>query len=194
MGAYRPINPTLIGRNDSEKIAFTSQSGKTAIFEIVKSQGYPITIKEAIRISHKAKEMAEAIGEVNTDQIIALYINYVLDVKGKFGFIDFEKKSENKYELKFMYENILYHPEGAGNGPVACCLDALKNAGFEQKLVHYEQFALDETLLGSSSRAMSVIHMEKGDTKEEIVARAVDSDTARANVKAIFNAMNLIYQ
>ncbi len=194
MGAYRPINPTLIGRNDSEKIAFTSQSGKTAIFEIVKSQGYPITIKEAIRISHKAKEMAELIGEVNTEQIISLYINYVLDVKGKFDFIDFEKKSENKYELKFMYENNLYHPEGSGNGPVACCLDALKNAGFEQKLVHYEQFALDETLLGSSSRAMSVIHMEKDDTKEEIIARAVDSDTARANVKAIFNAMNLIYQ
>ncbi len=194
MGAYRPINPTLIGRNDNEKIAFTSQSGKTAIFEIVKSQGYPITIKEAIRISHKAKEMAEAIGEVNTEQIIALYINHVLDVKGKFDFIDFEKKSENKYELKFMYENNLYHPEGSGNGPVACCLDALKNAGFEQKLVHYEQFALDEKLLGSSSRAMSVIHMEKDDTKEEIIARAVDSDTARANVKAIFNAMNLIYQ
>lgn len=194
MGAYRPINPTLIGRNDSEKIAFTSQSGKTAIFEIVKSQGYPITIKEAIRISHKAKEMAELIGEVNTEQIISLYINHVLDVKGKFDFIDFEKKTENKYELKFMYENNLYHPEGSGNGPVACCLDALKNAGFEQKLVHYEQFALDETLLGSSSRAMSVIHMEKDDTKEEIIARAVDSDTARANVKAIFNAMNLIYQ
>ncbi len=47
-GAYRPIHPSLIGRKDDEKIGFTSQSGKTAIFEIISKAGYPITIQEAI--------------------------------------------------------------------------------------------------------------------------------------------------
>ena len=42
-GAYRPIHPSLIGRKDDEKIGFTSQSGKTAIFEIISKAGYPIT-------------------------------------------------------------------------------------------------------------------------------------------------------
>ena len=193
MGAYRPINPTLIGRNDSDKIAFTSQSGKTAIFEIIKAEGYPITLKEAIRIAPFAKELAEIIGEVNVEKLIGIYINHVLDVKGKFDFIDFTKLNENLYELKFMYNNNFYMKKGEGNGPVACCLDALKKAGFEQKLVHYEQFALDEHLLGSSAKAMSVIHLQAND-EEPIIARAVDNNTATANVKAIFNGMNLLYK
>ena len=83
--------------------------------------------------------------------------------------------------------------KGEGNGPVACCLDALRKAGFEQKLVHYEQFALDEHLLGSSAKAMSVIHLQAND-EEPIIARAVDNNTATANVKAIFNGMNLLYK
>ena len=38
-GAYRPIHPSLIGRKDDEKLGFTSQSGKTAIFEIITEAG-----------------------------------------------------------------------------------------------------------------------------------------------------------
>ena len=54
-GAYRPIQPSLIGRDDDEKLAFTSQSGKTAVYEIISKAGYPISMQEAIRITPKSR-------------------------------------------------------------------------------------------------------------------------------------------
>ncbi len=47
-----------------------------------------------------------------------------------------------------------------GNGPVDACLSALKQAGFPQKLVDYEQYALDGEISGSGASAMTVIHFE----------------------------------
>ena len=40
---------------------------------------------------------------------------------------------------------------------------------------------------------MSVIHIE-GDDGSKIIGRAIHRNTAVANVKAIFNAYNLIYK
>ncbi len=74
-GAYRPIHPSLIGRKKKKKIGFTSQSGKTAIFEIISKAGYPITIQEAIRLAPVVKEAAEKIGELPARNIIDIYFN-----------------------------------------------------------------------------------------------------------------------
>ena len=81
--------------------------------------------------------------------------------------------------------------EGKGNGPLDACLNALKQTGFEQKLVHYEQKAMDEELMGAGAVAMTVIKFEAPNGKI-IIARGQDESTANANVKAIFNALNII--
>ena len=104
-GAYRPIHPSLIGRKDDEKLGFTSQSGKTAIFEIITEAGYPITLSEAQRITPIAKEAAEKIGELSTRNIIDIYYNNVLTVKGAYKFIDFEKLSGDNIRLKFKHND-----------------------------------------------------------------------------------------
>lgn len=192
-GAYRPIHPSLIGRKDGEELGFTSQSGKTAIFEIINNAGYPITIQEAIRLTPIIKEAAERVGELPTRNIIDIYIKEVFKIAGKFKLVEFKSVDDSSYSLKFNYEGDVYEKIGTGNGPLDCCLDALKQAGFAQKLVHYEQFALDEVLMGSSARAMSVIHFEN-EAGETIIARAMDENTARANVKAIFNCLNLMHR
>ena len=190
-GAYRPIHPSLIGRKDGEELGFTSQSGKTAIFEIITNAGYPITIQEAIRLTPLVKEAAERVGELPTRSIIDIYMREVFNIAGKFKLIEFKPQNENAFALKFSYSGKEYKKTGNGNGPLDCCLDALKQAGFPQKLVHYEQHALDEELMGASSRAMSVIHFEDQAGKT-VIARGMDENTARANVKAIFNCLNLI--
>ncbi len=192
-GAYRPIHPNLIGRKDGEEIGFTSQSGKTAIFEIITNAGYPITIQEAIRLTPIIKEAAERVGELPTRNIIDIYMREVFNVTGKFKLIEFKQQNENSFALKFSFDGKEYRKTGNGNGPLDCCLDALKQAGFGQKLVHYEQHALDEEIMGSSSRAMSVIHFEDKAGKT-IIARAMDENTAKTNVKAIFNCLNLMYK
>ncbi len=190
-GAYRPIHPTLIGRKDDEKIGFTSQSGKTAIFEIISDAGYPITMQEAIRITPVVKEAAEKVGELPTRNIIDIYFSEVFNVKGDFRLVSFEKLAENLFNLKFFHKTEFFDMNAQGNGPVDACLSALKQAGFPQKLVDYEQYALDSAIFGSGATAMTVIHFEDFEGKT-IVARGKDESTSKANVKAIFNGLNLM--
>jgi 2-isopropylmalate synthase len=193
IGAYRPINPALIGRKDDEILGFTSQSGKTAVYEIISEAGYPISIQEAIRITPIAKEAAQKVGELPTRSLIDIYFREIFEVKGPFEKVSLKQLDECTFELCFKYKDEVYTKIGKGNGPLDACLDALKQAGFVQKLLHYEQFALDEEIMGSGASAMSVIHLEdrKG---TEIIARAKDENTAKANVKAIFNGLNIIYK
>ena len=191
MGAYRPIKPSLIGRENSEQIGFTSQSGKTAIFDIISGANYPITMQEAIRITPHFKQKAELIGELNLDEIINLYFDTVFNIEGPFKLIAFNELSKDSYKLNFEYNKKLYEIESTGNGPVDACLLALKQAGFEQKLLHYEQKALDEDKLGSGAHAMTVIYFEDKN-KNQIIARAYDTSTQKANVKAIFNGLNIL--
>ncbi len=192
-GAYRPIHPSLIGRKDDEKIGFTSQSGKTAVFEIISKAGYPITIQEAIRLTPAIKEAAEKIGELPTRNIIDIYFREICNVQGPFKLTNFDHVEDNKFIVEFKYNNEPFKVTGEGNGPIDACMDALKQAGFERKLLFYKQIAMDEELLGSGAIAMSVIHIE-GNNGANIIGRAIHKNTAVANVKAIFNAYNLIYK
>ena len=190
-GAYRPIHPTLIGRKDDEKIGFTSQSGKTAVYEIINDAGYPITIQEAIRITPIVKEAAEKVGELPTRNIIDIYFKEIFNVKGDFKLVSFEKLAENLFNLKFFHKTEFFDINANGNGPVNACLTALEQAGYPQKLVNYEQCALDGEIMGSGASAMTIIHFENEEGKT-IIARGKDESTLKANVKAIFNGLNLL--
>ena len=191
-GAYRPINPVLIGRYDDEKIGFTSQSGKTAIYDIIKSLKYPITIQESVYLTHFAKELAQDKGELSNDEILNLYFDKICDIKGIFELISFKPIEKGVFGLFFNFKGEKKEVIGSGNGPLDACLDGLKKLGFEINLSHYKQYSLDGDKEGSKARAMteiSVIHNEK-----EIIGRAIDTSTALANVKAIFNLLNQMYQ
>ena len=190
-GAYRPINPTLIGRYDNEKIGFTSQSGKTAIYDIIKALKYPITIQESIYLTPIAKKSAESKGELTPDEVLELYFNEICKIKGVFSLISFKQLKKGVFNLCFEYKGEKKETDGVGNGPVDACLNALKELGFDNKLIDYSQYSLDGDKKGSSARAMSVIIMQDKNG-EEVIGRAIDDSTAIANVKAIFNALNLM--
>lgn len=192
-GAYRPIRPSLIGRDDDEKIGFTSQSGKSAVYEIINNAGYPITLDEAVRLTPVVKEISEQKGELGADEILNVYFDKILNIEGAFELISFRHESSDKFRLEFKFKNEYKDAFGRGNGPLDACLDALKNAGFERKLSFYKQYALDEDKFGSGASAMSVINLI-GHNGEEIIGRAIDKNTAKANVKAIFNALNQLYK
>ena len=187
-GAYRPIHPSLIGRKDDEKLGFTSQSGKTAIFEIITEAGYPITLGEAQRIAPVAKEAAEKIGELSTRNIIDIYYNNVLTVKGAFQFVDFIKLENNNIRLKFKYNEKEYDIETAGNGPIDSCIKAVKKAGFDCEFENYEQKALN---VGSDAVGMTIMYF-KAPNGSTIISRGCDENTFIANIKAIFNGLNII--
>ena len=191
-GAYRPIHPSLIGRDD-EKLGFTSQSGKTAVYEIVTSAGYPITMEEAIRITPIIKEAAEKVGELPTRYITDIYFKEVFKVKGPFVLDKFSKVGDDKFRIEFKKNEKRYNVVGEGNGPLSACLAALEKAGFPQKLIHYEQVAMDGEIKGVSADAMTVIKLE-APNGSVITCRGLHTSTARANIIALFNGLNLIEQ
>ncbi len=191
-GAYRPINPTLIGRYDDEKIGFTSQSGKTAIYDIIKGLKYPITIKESVYLTPFAKQIAQSKGELTPKEVLNLYLDKICNIKGPFELITFKQVEKGVFDLFFNFKNERKEVIGLGNGPVDACLNALKKIGFEVKLSNYKQYSIDADKDSSQAQAMSAISI-LDDKKGEIIGRAIDTSTALANVKAIFNALNQIY-
>ncbi len=190
-GAYRPIHPSLIGRKDDEKLGFTSQSGKTAIFEIITEAGYPVTLQEAQRIAPYAKEIAEKIGELSVKNIIDIYFKQVFDIKGAFTLCKMDKFDDGHINLNFKYHDKEYDITVQGNGPVDGCIKAIQKAGFDCDLLHYEQQALNEELMGSGATAMSIMHF-KGPNGESVISRGRDESTVNANIKAIFNGLNIM--
>ncbi len=192
-GAYRPINPALIGRGDDEKIGFTSQSGKTAIYDIIKANKYPITIQESIFLTSLAKTLAQEKGELKNEEILSLYFEKICDIKGVFKLISFKQIYKNTFGLFFTFKGEKKEAIGEGNGPLDACVDALEKLGFEIKISNYKQYSLDNTIEGSKSRAMSEIWLE-GLNNDKIIARAIDTSTALANVKAVFNGLNQMYK
>ena len=187
-GAYRPIHPSLIGRKDDEKLGFTSQSGKTAIFEIITDAGYPITISEAQRIAPFAKAEAEKIGELSTRNVIDIYYNNVLNVKGAFKLCSLDKTETENALLHFKYNDKEYNVEVYGNGPVDACIKAIQKAGFDCEFLNYEQKALN---MGSDASAMTIMHF-KAPNGQTIISRGCDESTVMANLKAIFNGLNIM--
>ena len=137
--------------------------------------------------------MSEKKGELKVDEILEIYFKEIFDIKGAFELVMFKHIAGDKFKLDFKFKGDLKEVEGVGNGPLDACLDALKNAGFPRKLSHYKQYALDEDKMGSGATAMSVIKLV-GKNGEEIIGRATDKNTAKANVKAIFNALNQVYK
>ena len=187
-GAYRPIHPSLIGRKDDEKLGFTSQSGKTAIYEIITDAGSPITLGEAQRIAPIAKETAEKIGELSTRNVIDIYHNNILNVKGAFKFTNVEKVSDNCIKIKFTYNGKEFDVDAYGNGPIDSCVKALQQTGLNVEFLNYEQKALN---MGSDAIGMTIMYF-KSPSGQTIISRGCDENTFMANIKAIFNGFNII--
>lgn len=191
-GAYRAFNPELIGRSEAEKLGFTSQSGKTAIYELINSTQYQISMQEAVYLTPFAKSQAEKVGELSLKQLLKLYFDEICNVKGPFVLNDFTKiGTDDKFNLSFKHNDEEFDLVVKGSGPLDACINALKSAGFPLELEHYEQHAIEDLENEKEkSKAMSVLHFKhEGKTT---IARAIDTSTAQANVQAVFNALNLM--
>ena len=190
-GAYRAFNPELIGRTEAEKLGFTSQSGKTAIYELINGTQYNISMQEAVYLSPFAKQKAEAVGELSLKQLLKLYFEEICDVKGPFKLNDFAKIGTDKFNLSFNKNDEEFDIIVKGSGPLDACINALKKAGFPLELEHYEQHAIEDLENEKEkSKAMSVLHFNHDE--KTLIARAVDPSTAQANVQAVFNGLNLM--
>ncbi|EMJ95705.1 2-isopropylmalate synthase LeuA2 [Leptospira alstonii] len=61
-GAYRAFDASLIGRPEGDRIEFTSQSGKSAVFCILKDAGEVISLEQAGQLQPILKKISEDSG------------------------------------------------------------------------------------------------------------------------------------
>jgi 2-isopropylmalate synthase len=198
-GAYRAVEGDLIGRGESDRIAFTSQSGKSAVYEIVKGLGLPITLEEAAVLQPALKiESEKTGGELADADIVRVYEAVLLRTSGP---LEFKSLRVNADETEFTFD-IRYRGEdktltGTGTGPIDACMKAVEALGLNFHLVEYAQQAVDAAHADSAAFALSEIKLQAksaGGTPEGriVIGRGKDKDTLRANVKALFNGMNLL--
>jgi 2-isopropylmalate synthase len=74
-GAYRPMDFSVIGRSENDRMGFTSQSGRSALTEILAQAGITLTTQQAVEFIKICKAASEAEGELSPGRILELYSN-----------------------------------------------------------------------------------------------------------------------
>ncbi len=198
-GAYRAIDSSLIGRKEGDRLGFTSQSGKTAVFEIVRGLGLPISIEEAAAIQPLLKKLSEqgGRGELSDAEILKVYDQEILNVRGPLSFQGLRMEpNEKEFYFDVVYNGKTQALTGKGTGPIDACMHALEQIGLYFHLIEYTQMALDVEHLDFAAYALSEIKLQRKDAagaqpKGAIaLGRGKDMDTIKANVRALFNAVN----
>ncbi len=198
-GAYRAIDSSMIGRKEGDRLGFTSQSGKTAVFEIVRGLGLPISIEEAAAIQPIMKKLSEqdGRGELSDAEILKVYDQEILNVAGPLVFKGLKMEpTEKEFSFEVEHQGKSQILIGQGTGPIDACMRALEKIGLYFHLIEYTQMALDVEHLEFAAYALSEIKLQRKDTATAqpkgavALGRGKDMDTIKANVRALFNAVN----
>ena len=107
--------------------------------------------------------------------------------------ISFPVLSISKNNINYIFNDQEYNIDTIGNGPIDACINGLNDLHFEVKLINYSQSALNCPISGSSSQAMTVMYFQSPLDNQQIISRAINENTLKANVKAIFNGLNILY-
>jgi 2-isopropylmalate synthase len=197
-GAYRALEGDLIGRGESDRVAFTSQSGKSAVHEIVKGLGLPITLEEAAVLQPALKAASEeAGGELSDAQVKATYYATLVNKNAPLVFKDMRVNPDQKeFTFKVAWNGAEKSLTGQGTGPVDACMHAVEQIGQYFHLVEYSQQAIDPEGNEFAAEALSEIKLQRkagaGGQPEGpiVIGRGKDADTVLANVRALFSGMN----
>ena len=200
-GAYRAIRGSLIGRKESDKLVFTSQSGKSAVFEIIQGLGLPITMDEAASLQPILKKMSEenGKGELADSEILRTYESEILNVTGPLRFTELSMAPhEEEFFFEFSWNGKAYKLSGSGTGPIDACVQAMEKIDLFFHLTEYRQIGLNIERSEFAADALSEIKLQRKSGKAGeatgpiVIGRALDKDTIKANVRALFNGMNLL--
>jgi len=191
-GAYRPIDYSLIGRNENDVISFTSQSGKTAVYEMIHNCGYPISLDEAAMLQPVLKEISEHEGELSDERVLEIFRQKRCNVNGRLAFGSVEvMPDENRFVFRFKKDGVSKEMSISAEGPIEACLLLMREIGLHAELTSYNQSVVSPRDPMWAGRALSEIELKT--QGRSVVGRGVSSDTLVANMRAIFGGVNLLY-
>jgi len=192
-GAYRPIDYSLIGRNENDVLTFTSQSGKTAVYEILNHNGYPVDLDEAAELQPVLKEISEREGELSDSRILEIFREKCCNLNGRVIFRTIDVIPEdNRFVFKFQKDGASLEESISAEGPIEAALLLSRKIGLPVELNSYKQSVVSDADKLWAGRALSEITLSANG--KTIIGRGVSSDTLVANMRAIFGGINKLYR
>lgn len=192
-GAYRPIDYSIIGRNQNDSLSFTSQSGRTAVYEIITKFGYKMSLAEAAELQPILKSYSEKEGEMSAERVLDVFREQRVNVNGRLVFNNIEVvPDENRFVFHFKKDKEPMVKSITAEGPIEAGLMLMREIGMPVELVKYRQVVVPEKDTMWAGRGLSRIVLKAGD--KEVEGRGVSSDTLKANMRALFGGVNLLYK
>ncbi len=157
-GAYRPIDYSLIGRNENDILTFTSQSGKTAVYEILSHNGYPVDLDEAAELQPVLKEISEHEGELSDTRILEIFREKCCNLNGRVIFRTIDVIPEdNRFVFKFQKDGASQEESISAEGPIEAALLLSRKIGLPVELNSYKQSVVSDADKLWAGRALSEI-------------------------------------
>lgn len=213
-GAYRPIDPKLIGRAGDEECEFTSQSGAAAVGKIIRETGRTIIEEEANMLQPALKAVSEDRGVLTSEQLAAVHdaLKALREKKPKLTAEDILAvtkdaigiKSEPVWKLiraradsdniNTSTATITLQKSGAhaitdaavGDGPLDAAFQAIKRiTGITAKV---EDYSVKGVTPGSDAQGQAFVVLSHNG--RECRGEGSDTDVIQASIKAFLNALN----
>lgn len=191
---YEIMKPEDIGWV-GESIVIGKHSGKHAIFDLIKKEGYELTNEQIEEIVQKVKELADKHKNVEREDIIAIANDTAMQLsqdEQKIKLDEFSVITGNRMtptaSVKLNFSGEVKMGSAMGVGPVDAVSRAISSAiGPSFKLAEYNLKAIT-----GGTDALADVSIKLSDTNGKVfTARAVNEDVIRASVLAIIKGINI---
>ena len=196
---YLPIDPKDVGRSYEAVIRVNSQSGKGGIAYLLKSERHlDLPRRLQIEFSRVVQGVTDGEGrEVSGDDIWQIFADEYLPAEpggplepwGRFSLRGTRAASveggTDTIEADLVDRGRAVTLEGAGNGPIAAFVDALRKVDVDVKVLDYAEHALSE---GGDATAAAYVECEVDG--EVLWGVGIDPSITTASLKAIISAIN----
>ncbi len=153
----------MIGRKESDKLVFTSQSGKAAVHEIIQTLGLPITVEEAAQLQPVLKTVSEEKqGELSNADIKDVYFNTLVNVNAPLVFSEVKMNADqNGFAFKVIWNGEEKNSLRKRNRSCGCLHACREQIGLYFHLIEYTQQALDPEGKEFAAEALSEIKLQR---------------------------------
>ncbi len=200
---YLTIDPTDIGRKYCELVRVNSQSGKGGVAELLERKG--MTLPEGLLAEfsamvkcHTATDSCEVTPEQLERMFLEAYEYSHKDNRFPYQFSEFTSTTSQSQTTCTVDFNVTHHGTvhstteltGTGNGPIDALVNALNS--YLRARLQFEVLQQAEHSLEGGAGAEAIAYVEISDRDHIAWGVGKDTNIERANVKAIFSALNRI--
>ena len=150
-------------------------------------------LSEAAELQPILKAYSEKEGELSAERVLDVFREQRVNVNGRLIFNNVEViPDENRFIFHFKKDGEAVVKSVTAEGPIEAGLMLMREIGMPVELVKYRQVVVPEQDKLWAGRGLSRILLRANG--KDVEGRGVSSDTLKANMRAIFGGVNLLYR